>query len=74
MSKARSFSFWIWLATLLPPAAANFSGHAHHPCLGFSSGQAYSAPGGPLAMSAHAIAESLKQRIPLLDNLVSQAW
>ncbi len=25
-------------------------------------------------MSAHAIAESLKQRIPLLDYLVSQAW
>jgi DNA primase len=49
-------------------------GRSHHPCLGFSGGWAHSAAGGKLTMSAHAIAESLKQRIPLLDYLRSQDW
>jgi hypothetical protein len=47
---------------------------SYHPCLGLGFSWPYSAAGGKLTMSAHAAAELIKQQIPLLDYLVSQAW
>jgi DNA primase len=58
---------------VVPAHAGEPFQHIHHPCLGLSGSQAYSAPGGQLTMSAHA-AELLKQQISLLDYLVSQDW
>jgi DNA primase len=49
------------------------SAGAHHPCLGLAGGQAYSAPGGQLAMRWKA-ADALKQQVPLLDYLQAQHW
>ena len=40
------------------PGGGRLFRRAHHPCLGFSGGWAYSASGGKLPMSAHAIAQS----------------
>jgi len=45
----------------------------HHPCLGFSGCQPYSAPEGKLPMSWQA-ADLLKQQISLLDYLQGQGW
>src|SRR5690349_3935485 len=56
------------------PGGGRLFRHAHHPCLGLSSRWTYSASGGKLPMSAHATAQLVKQQIPLLDYLLSQAW
>jgi DNA primase len=47
-------------------------GRSHHPCLGLGFRWPYSAAGGKLTMSAHAVAELLKQQIPLLDYIEGQ--
>jgi DNA primase len=57
-----------------PAHASELFPRTHHPCLGLSGSQAYSALGDPFAMSVYAAAELLKQQISLLDYLVSQDW